>query len=188
MPEEIEVPTEHLHEQLHEAAHGHGHGGSGQEGGSSWVNQVALSAAILAVAAAVTALLAGHHANEAMLEQMQATDNWAYFQAKGIKASLVDNKMDVLVAVGKEPREEDRKKVVEYRHEQKEIEEKAHEEEHASTEHMKKHVVFARSVTGYQVAIALSAISVLTKKKAVWYLGLLLGVIGTALFVQALLA
>ena len=87
---------------------------------------------MLAVTAAVAALLAGHHANEAMLEQMQATDQWAYYQAKGIKRSLVENKLDILAAVGKEPREDDRKKIERYKEEQKEIEDKAKELERSS--------------------------------------------------------
>jgi hypothetical protein len=178
MPEEIEVPTEHLHEALHEEAEGHGPG---------WISKVALSAAVLAVTAAVAALLAGHHANEAMLEQMQATDQWAYYQAKGIKGSLVENKLDMLAAVGKEAKEDDRKKIERYKEEQKEIEEKAKELERSSDQHMHRHVIFARAVTTYQVAIALSAIAVLSRKKLLWFVGLALGAIGTGFLGQALL-
>jgi hypothetical protein len=181
MPEEIEVPTEHLHETLHEEAHGHGHG----ESPPSWVSQVALSAAVLAVTAAVAALLAGHHANEAMLEQMQATDQWALYQAKGIKGSLVANKLDIMEALGK-PREDERKEVVRYKDEQKEIEDKAKELEHSSDQHMHRHLTFARGVTSYQVAIALSAIAVLSRKKVLWFLSLALGAVGTVFLVQGL--
>ncbi|MGO9146526.1 MAG: DUF4337 family protein [Desulfomonilia bacterium] len=35
---------------------------------------VALSTAILAVLAAVSSLLAGHHSNEALIEQIQSSD------------------------------------------------------------------------------------------------------------------
>src|SRR4051794_23626880 len=98
MPEEIEVPTEHLHEKMEEEAH---HGGK-------WVAKVAVSSAILAVCAAISALLAGHHANEAMLEQMQATDQWAFYQAKGIKASVIQSKNEMLDALGKPPSADDK--------------------------------------------------------------------------------
>ena len=186
MPEEIEVPTEHLHESLHEAAHGnsHGHGGGP---GSGWISQVALTAAVLAVTAAVAALLAGHHANEAMLEQMHATDQWAYYQAKGIKSSLVESKLDVLAALGKEAKEDDKKKVERYKDEQKEIDEKAKELESSAERHMHRHTIMARSVTTFQVGIALSAIAVLTHRKMVWFLSLAVGAIGTVFFIQALL-
>jgi hypothetical protein len=192
MPEEIEVPTEHLHEAMHEAAHGHGgpeggHGG-GHAGGpaeANWIPQVALSAAVVAVAAAIAALLAGHHANEAMLEQMQATDSWALYQAKGIKGAVAENENDLLLALGKEPREESRKKVERYKEEQKEIEEKAREQEHSSQGHLNRHLILARSVTSFQVAIALSAICVLTRKKGLWYVSLAIGVIGAFFFITA---
>src|SRR5262249_24590875 len=104
MPVEIEAPTEHLHEALHESAHGpHGHHGHGAGAAPPpWISQVALSAAIVAVLAAVAALQAGRYANEAMLEQMKATDEWALYQAKSIKRSLVETKVDLLKSLGKE--------------------------------------------------------------------------------------
>ncbi len=69
MPEEIEVPTEHLHEHMeHEA----------EEGREKWVLGVALSSAFLAAFAAVASLMAGHHANEAMIDQIRASDQWNY--------------------------------------------------------------------------------------------------------------
>lgn len=179
MPEEIEVPTEHLHESIHEKAHeaggGHGHGASSQP---SWVMAVALSSALIAVLAAVSALLAGHYANEAMLEQMKASDGWAYYQAKGIKSNVLQTKIDLLTSLGKEPSAKDAEKVAEYGKEQKEIEGEAKHEEHESQEHMQRHSVLARAVTVFQVAIALSAIAVLTKKKAVWFGSMALGAAG----------
>ena len=181
MPEEIEVPTEHLHEALKEAAEGHG------EEGPSWIGRVALTAAVLAVAAAITALLAGHHANEAMLEQLKATDEWSLYQAKGIKMSQVETKLDILLAVGKEPREDDRQKIDRYKEEQEKIKEQATEMEQSSAHHMSRHVILARAVTGFQVAIALSAIAVLSRRKLVWFVSMALGVIGTVFLVQGLL-
>jgi Domain of unknown function (DUF4337) len=185
MPEEIEVPTEHLHETLNEHAEHKGEGGEHE--GPAWVSQVALSAAMLAVLAAVSALMAGYHANEAMLEQMKATDDWAFYQAKGIKANLLQTKMELLTALKAEGAGDPKEKLAEYQKEQKEIEEKAHHEEHESREHMEHHEMLAKSVTAFQVAIAMSAIAVLAKKRALWYLGLVLGVLGTGLFVKGLL-
>ena len=190
MPEEIEVPTEHLHETLHEHAHAAGgehatHGGEASP--PPWVSQVALSAAVLAVGAAVAALLAGHHANEAIIEQMKATDAWALYQAKGIKGSLAEQKVELLAALGKEAKEDDKAKLERYREEQKEIKKEADEEERSSKEHMRRHGVLARSVTTYQIAIALSAIAVLSRRKVLWFAGLVLGVGGTIFLGLALL-
>ncbi len=48
-------------------------------------------------------------------------------------------------------------------------------------------MVLARAVTGFQVAIALSAISVLSRRKVVWFFSIALGVIGAGFLVQGLL-
>src|SRR2546423_11063869 len=128
MPEEIEVPTEHLHEKMEEEAE-HEHRGG-------WVSRVAVSSALLAVAAAISALLAGHHANEAMLEQMQATDQWAFYQAKGIKATVLQSKVEMLEALGHAVGADDRARIGKYTGEQATIEEHGHELEHSSAAHM----------------------------------------------------
>src|ERR1700755_1477254 len=78
--EEIEVPTEHLHEEIQERA---------EEKKEKWTLYVALSTAFMAVLAAVAGLLAGHHANEALIERVKASDQWNYYQAKNLKAEIV---------------------------------------------------------------------------------------------------
>src|SRR3984957_20238142 len=83
--EDPEVPTEHLHEEIHHHA---------EHTREKWVLGVALSSALLAGLAAVSSLLAGHHANEAMIEQIQSSDNWAFYQAKGIKSALLGSKIE----------------------------------------------------------------------------------------------
>ncbi len=185
MPEEIEVPTEHLHENIHEAAHEAGHG-EGHKNGVSWVMQVALSSALLAVLAAIAALLAGHHANEAMIEQLQASDQWSYYQAKGIKSAILSNKLELLTVLGKQASKEDIEKISDYKKEQKEIQEKAEEKQKSGEQHLAQHSVLARGVTFFQIAIAMSAIAVLVKKKPLWYVSLGLGVCGSFFLFQNL--
>src|SRR5437762_12942047 len=82
--EEAEVPLENLHEEIHHSA---------EHRGENWISWVALSTAILAVLAAIAGLLSGKHANEAMMSQIEASDQWGYYQAKSIKASVLDAKM-----------------------------------------------------------------------------------------------
>src|SRR5437762_1617596 len=177
MPEEIEVPTEHLHEEMEERAH---HGGG-------WMARVAVSSALLAVCAAVSALLAGHYANDAMLEEMKATDQWALFQAKGIKASVIQTKVELLEGLGKPAAAGDRAKATKYEDEQKEIKDEADKLEHESSAHMEKHNAFAHAVTIFQIAIALGAISVLAKRPKLWFFSLGAGAVGLVFLVQGLL-
>jgi hypothetical protein len=182
MPEELEVPTEHLHETLKEEAER-----DRPERESGWNSQVALSSALIAVAAAIASLLAGHHANEAMLEQLQATDQWSYFQAKGIKAAVLDSKLELLVAFGKEVREDDRAKLAGYEADRAKIEESGHELERSSKLHMQRHNILARSVTIFQIAIAMAAIAVLVRRRRLWFLSVGLGLAGTLFLVQGIL-
>ena len=178
MTEEIEVPTEHLHEDMKHAAY---------HGGEKWIVFVALSSALLAVFAATSALLAGHHANEAMIEQIQSSDQWAFYQAKGIKAAILESKMALLGSLGKEVSEKDREKLKDHKAEQNKIQEKAKEKQGSSEFHLKHHNTLAKSVTIFQIAIALGAISALTKKKLLWLVSLAFGISGLVFFVQGLI-
>jgi hypothetical protein len=177
--EEIEVPTEHLQEKLHEEAH---------HSSDRWTMKVALTSALLAVFAAVTALLAGHHANEAMIDQIRSSDHWAFYQAKGIKSAVLASKMDLLKSMGKAPSSQDEEKLTEYKKEQKEIEESAREKEQASEHHMNSHSIYARAVTFFQIGIAMAAIAVLTRKRKLWYVSVAFGGLGLVLLVSGILS
>ena len=178
MPEEIEVPIEKLTESIKEEA---------EKYAEKWVLWVALSTAILAVFAALCSLMAGHHANEALIEQIQSADHWAYYQAKGIKATVLESKMETLQALGRQISSKDEEKFKDYKKEQKEIEEQAKEKEKSSSDHLTAHKILARAVTVFQIAIAIAAISVLTRRKWLWYGSCALGLVGLIFLLQELL-
>ena len=170
--EEAEVPLEHLHEQVHHSA---------EHNGENWISWVALSTAILAVLAAITGLLSGKHANEAMMSQIEASDQWGYYQAKSIKASVLDAK----IALSSAPNESDPAKRDRYEKEQEEIKTEAEHKQGEAKSNFHQHEVFARSVTMFQIAIAIAAISALTKKRSFWMVGLLFGIAGCVFLVLA---
>lgn len=180
--EEIEVPIEKIQEDLHERAHE-----EQLHSQSSFSSRVALSSAIFAVFAAIAALLAGHHSNEAMIEQIRASDHWSYYQAKGIKASILGAKNEILAGLGKATDEKAAEKIEGYKKEQEEISEKAKERESSSEAHLAIHQIYARTVTLFQVAITIAAISVLTRRKRFWYVSIGFGCLGLISFLQALL-
>jgi len=167
--EEIEVPTEHLHEAIEDKAKEHDTG---------WSMYVAISTAIVAVLAALAGLMAGHHSNEALIDQIKASDQWAYYQAKGIKAEIKQIAVNGVV---------DTAAVEKYKKEQEEIKEKADEHEKSSEAHLSHHILLARSVTLFQIAIAISAIAILTRKKFMWFTGLGFSAIGIVFFVLGLI-
>jgi len=170
--EEAEVPLEHLHEQVKETA---------KHSGEAWISWVALSTAILAVLAAIASLLSGEFANEAMMSQIEAASQWSYYQAKSIKSAVVDVKMSLTAT----PDEQDQSKRARYEKEQEEIKSEAEHKQAAAKSFFHKHEVFARAVTMFQIAIAIAAISALTKKRSFWVVSLVFGAFGCVFLVLA---
>src|SRR5436309_15191147 len=144
--EESEVPLEHLHEEIHHTA---------EHSREVWISWVALSTAILAVLTAIAGLLSGRHVNEAMMNQIEASDQWNYYQAKGIKAAVLDAKM----SLSGQANEQDRAKAEKYQEEQAEIQKEARGKEAEAKTNFHRHETFARGVTMFQIAIAVAAIS-----------------------------
>jgi hypothetical protein len=192
MPES-EVEMDSVHEAIHEELE--------REGGNL-LKTIALTTAIMAAFAAVAALRAGATVNEALLLkteatqlQAQASDQWAYYQAKGIKAATLDSTAAAWSAAGKTVPPEvgvNRKRYVD---EQAAISVAAHEKEHerdrrnAEADHLLyQHDRFASSVALLQVAIALGAVAALTRIRLVWFGSSLVGLAGIAFFVSAILA
>ena len=172
--EEAEVPLEHLHEHVHHSA----------EHGEAWISWVALSTAMLAVFAAITGLLSGKHANEAMMNQIEASDQWSYYQAKSVKAALLDAKMSLATVTD----EKDHAKAARYEEEQTEIKSEAERKQADAKSNFHRHEVYARGVTMFQIAIAVAAISALTKKRRFWLVSLLFGVAGCVFVVLGAIA
>jgi len=141
---EIEVPIEGVQEEIHHHA---------LHENNSMISRAAIMSAFLAVFAAVAALFAGHYSNEALIEQIQSSNQWGYYQAKGIKASIAEMK------------ENSEAKVEKYKEEQVEIKKEAELKTAESEHHLHKHVSLATAVTIFQVAIGLIAVGILSKKK-----------------------
>jgi alpha-galactosidase/6-phospho-beta-glucosidase family protein len=173
--EEAEVPLEHLHEEIHHQA---------EHGGAPWISWVALSTAILAVLAAISGLLSGKHANEAMMSQIQASDQWSYYQAKSIKAAILEAK----TTLASEVTDRDKEKAAQYQKEQADIKREAEHKEAEAKANFHKHEVLAGGVTMFQIAIAIAAISALTKKRSFWFVSLVFGGVGVVFLALGFLA
>jgi hypothetical protein len=192
MPEGPEVETERLHEAIHEEL---------EKEGGAFLKRIALTTAILAALAAIAALRAGDTVNESLVLktestrlQAQASDQWAYYQAKGIKAAVQLASAASWKANGKSAPPEYDAAAARYTAEQDSIRDRARELERErdakSSEAdglLRHHHAFAQSVALFQVAIALGAVAALTRQRLVWLASLLLGVAGVALFSRAFL-
>jgi hypothetical protein len=187
MPEAPEVDTDKLREAIDEEM---------EKEGGSLLRTVALTTAIFAALAAIASLEAGSTVNEALALKTEATrlqaeasDQWAYYQAKGLKATVTELSKSTWAALDKPPPEDIAKNLERYAEDQKRGMEKAKElekqrdEKGEEADHlMHHHHFFAQSVALLQVAIALGAVAALTRKRIVWVGSILLGLGGGGLF------
>jgi hypothetical protein len=177
--EDPEVPTEHLHEHIHEAAH---------ENHDRWSMFVAISTAFMAAFAAVSSLMAGHQSNEALITQIKASDRWSYYNAKGIKAEVADAVTRInFVKAAADSAKDIKARKAKLKEDQKKIQEQAEDFEKESEAHLNKDMILARAVTFFQIAISVSAISLLSKKRPLWYISLVLFAAGIFQFIVGLL-
>ena len=168
-----DVPLDETQDHINEHAH---------ESRERWVLGVALSTAILAAVAAIASLLAGQRINEGMIYQIRESDQWSYYQAKGIKAGVLESKDALLVAMGKSPDASDAAKAAQYGKEQAALSADAKTLGQKAEADLEGHEKLASAVTFFQIGIAISAISVLTKRRAFWYVGLVSGCVGLMYF------
>jgi Domain of unknown function (DUF4337) len=191
MPEGPEVETEKLHEAIQEEL---------EHDGGAFLRRIALTTALLAAIAAVAALHAGSTVNEALvlkaeanILQTRASDQWAYYQAKGVKAAVQEASRSSWLAAGKDAPPAFEQTKGRYAAEQAEIKAKAEELErerdeksHEADHLLHRHHRFASSVALFQVSIALGALAALTRNKLLWLGSLLLGGGGLAVAALAL--
>jgi hypothetical protein len=201
---EEDLETAELKEKIDEHVEHHEHGA--KAGGPKWTTYLSVSTALIAVLAAISSLLSGSNSNEAilnkseaMLAQSQASDRWSYYQAKSVKSAIATRQSELLAVLhpdGFQPAADKLAKAAKgYEAEEESIKkeaEKLEEEVKASNERsealMERHHKFAITVTMLQIAIALSAIAALTKKKPMWFVGLAASAAGIAMFVLGLLS
>jgi hypothetical protein len=193
MPEGPEIDTDKLRETIDDEI---------ERSSKGMLRWVSLTTALLAAVAAVASLRAGDTVNEALALksdatriQAQASDQWAYYQAKGIKGAVARATAVTWKAAGRPVPAELDATADRYDTEQKEIQAKAKElegerdaKEHEASALLEKHHRYAASVALFQVAIALGAVAALTRVRLVWYGSLVLGAGGLVMFALPILA
>ncbi len=188
MPEEG-IETQELKEKLEEARESaEGEGGAR----ARWLTWLSLSTAIVAVLAAIASLESGDHANEAIvlktdatLTQSAADDSWGYYQAKSIKEDMYRALAQLAPAPAAASAlaaqaEGERKGKEESKTEAEKLAGEVKAADSESKHHLRMHHAFAKSVTIFQVSIALAAIAALARRRAVWWLSLCVGAAGAA--------
>jgi hypothetical protein len=178
----------HDHELQHAAAHG---------ASDAIAGRIAVITAVLATVGAVFSYQAGAtqadatvFKNDAAIAKTEAANQWNYYQAKSSKQNLAELAIEVVP----EPRQETfRKQAARYESEKADIRKEAEKHEAASKEwnrrsdeSMHRHHRWAQATTVIQIAIALSAIALLTRRN--WLLWGVYGLSAAGLAVGALAA
>jgi hypothetical protein len=169
----------------------------------SWTKYVSLTMVCIAVLAAIATLKGGgfstrtlREMNQATLHQAEASDQWAFFEAKSIKENLYQIELDHLNAVpvpDVAAVEKMKVKVAGYEKDKADISATAKKYEgerdaarataDKAAEHSKQ---MGLSITLFQIAIALGAMCLIVKKKPLWIVSLILGTLATAQMIYVL--
>lgn len=193
--------TKEIKEQLEETTERAEKAGE-KAASSKWTLYLALSTAVIAVFAAIASLEAGAlsndallYKNEAVLAQTQASDQWSTYQAKGIKGIIMVTQSESIGKRNVKLSNIYQQEAKRYKDEQeeiskiaKEMEGKVKEDNDKSILCLEAHHQFAFSVTLFQIAIALSAIAALIRKRMMWWMALAVSVLGVVYFAKGFLA
>ncbi len=178
----------HDHELEH-AAHGQG---------DSFTNKVAMFTAIIATVGAIFGYMAGAtqansglYKNDAAIKKTEASNQWNYYQAKSSKQNLMELALELAPPAKKDFYTEEIKR---YKSEKAEIkavaeklEAKSKEFDEMSEAQLHQHHRWAQATTVLQVAIALAAIALLTRKVWVEYAMFGTGALGIGVGILAAL-
>ncbi|CAB3760352.1 DUF4337 domain-containing protein [Paraburkholderia solisilvae] len=188
MSDEFEVHGPHDHAVEHAGAHT----------AEPSASRIAVMTAILASIGAIASYQSGanenlalFYKNEAAIQKTEASDQWAYYQAKGEKQNLAElgaalsdpSSAAHAKFVADEKRYNDQKEPIRAKAEALESETKKYNDLSESLQH--QHHRWAQATTLIQISIALAAITLLTRKK--WLQTMTAGValVGLGFFVAA---
>jgi hypothetical protein len=155
---------------------------------------VTITMAVFAVLVAATGLM-GHRAHtEELLHQTKATDQWAFYQAKDIRRKnyeLFIDELSVFTLQNSEQiekiKEKYAKEIERYRDEGKDIKAEATAAESEVAVQQRRADRFDLGEVMLEAALVICSITLLTRKRLYWVMGLVLGTAGFILGASGLL-
>ena len=158
------------------------------------VAPVSLTMAVLAVVVATVSLLGHRTHTEEVVFQNKASDQWAYFQAKKIRShedQIFVDESSLMAAADAVKAENVRQKYADeakrYNDEQKDLEAEANRLEAETHLASRKADRYDLSEVFLEIALVITSITLLSKKRGFWYGGIVLGIIGTAVALTSIL-
>lgn len=170
--------------------------------GKTFTKRVALVTAIFAVILAIASLGENKAMKEMLLAQQQASDQWAFYQAKVIREHLYRGqniKIEAdLIERGGTMKPEARKhyesilksmneEVARYSKEKKEIEEEAKKLEHERDMNRSRDPYFEYAGVLMQISIVMASISILALSRPIFYFAITIASLGAVLALNGFL-
>lgn len=161
-----------------------------EEKKESWTQWVALTTTILAVCAAISSLKGGSYSTKVQLSTTMEVNKWAYFQSKSLKQHLCEQQAALLQVAAAEARTPEGARLAQaardaaladvrrYDAEKAEIKKEAEGLQADEATNKRHGAAFGQAVMLLQIAITLSAVGALIKRKAMWWVGLGFGAAG----------
>ncbi len=181
--------VQELHEQ-HEHAAGH----ASHESGGPSLKPVSFTMSVLAVLVAVVTVLGHREHTEAVLDQARASDQWALYQAKKIRQNDTQLGVDLLSSLALRDQPGAQATVAAYKahmakwaHDLDESQEVAHRFEERVEAAERKAGRFDLGEALLEIGLVVTSITLLTRQRLYWSLGMVFGALGMAVVVQGLL-
>jgi len=169
-----------------------------EEKKEKWTNYLAITTVLIAVCATLSTFKGSGYSNKSLMSQAKASDQWSFYQAKSMKGYIFQMQKDKfeleseliakskgsedIIAKYKAKIDDYGKKIKQYEIDKEQITNEAKKFE-AEKEEFKIHsAAFGEAVIFLQISILLSSISMLAKRKNVWYLSLIVGAMGAFYF------
>lgn len=150
----------------------------------AWTKYVSLTIVIIAVIAAVASQWSGKYSGRTQMSQAQASDQWAFYQAKSIKQHLDEvtlaqltrggNTNDPALAKTIQKLSSD---LARYDKEKADIKAKAEALEKERDDANRHSGKMGVAISYFTVAIATASICTVTKKKPLWFVAMILSVV-----------
>lgn len=156
-----------------------------------WLKMVAVTTTVLAILTAITAARGGACGAKIQLFTAVAGSKWSYYQAKSIKENLAETQKRFISVNSLGSTTPEQKSALEamlkgvdgeiarYDKEKNEIRKDAEVVEIQNNLLYKKASWFSLTIVFFQIAIMMSSVSALLKRKEMWVTGLVIGVIAT---------
>lgn len=159
---------------------------------------VAITTAIISVFLALSAVLGNKASGDSTMYLVRSNDQWAFYQAKSLKGHIYDVNRELLQteitnpaytpeykAELKKKADEFSKNVERYDKEKSDIQKEAQNDEKLSAENNDKGDTYNYANGFYQISLILAAISLLARKRYMWVLSCILGIMGLGFSVYA---